>query len=132
MRKIKRPMLFETEDIQELEEHYKDRFVNLFSGAYAMDPDKYGEIRESIGKDFAYDKNILRYRQLHRKSWLKNKHKVIFEEEVDEVDQESAPEEPEAEQPTKIVQCTAVDIINRDLLTSPTETEPDIAESETE
>lgn len=130
MRKIKRPMLFETEDMQELEEYYKDRFVNLFSGAYAMDPDKYGEIRESIGKDFAYDKNILRYRQLHRKSWLKNKHKVIFEEETLEEEPEPTPEEPEVEQPTKVVTCTAVDLINCDLSILPTEADPDIDEAE--
>ena len=132
MRKIKRPMLYETNDAHELEEYYKDRLINLYSGAYAMNADNYGSIRESITNDFSYDKSVLTYRQLHRKSWLKNKHKVIFEDENEETSPESTSEELEDKQQNKTVQCTAVDIINLDLLTSPTETGLDIAEPETE
>lgn len=125
MRKIKRPMIFETNDFVELEEHYQDRLTNLNEKSYAMNEEDYEKMRIKIDADYNRDMEILRYRKLHRKSWLKNKHKVIFEEDeaTEEVPDSTTPE-AKAEQPTKVVECTAVDIINRDLLTSPTEADP--------
>ena len=123
-------MIFETDDFVELEEHYQDRLTNMSEKSYGMNEEDYDGLRREVDEDYKRDMEVLRYRKLHRKSWLKNKHKVIFEEETLEEEPEPTPEEPEVEQPTKVVTCTAVDLINRDLSILPTEADPDIDEAE--
>lgn len=123
MRKIKRPMIFETDDFIELEEHYQDRLTNMSEKSYGMNEEDYDGLRRQVDDDYKRDMEVLRYRKLHRKSWLKNKHKVIFDEE-EEIEQEPSPPETEAEPQPQPIQCTALEIINRDLLTSPTEADP--------
>ena len=123
-------MIFETDDFVELEEHYQDRLTNMSEKSYGMNEEDYDGLRRGVDEDYKRDMEVLRYRKLHRKSWLKNKHKVIFEEETLEDEPEPTPDEPKAEQPPKVVECTAVDLINCDLSILPTEADPDIDEAE--
>lgn len=127
-------MLFEAEDPAEVDEYYQNRLTTLHGNAYGQNELDYDEMRRKINSDYAHDIDVLRYRLLHRKAWLKHKDKVIFEDEQSQ-EEESKPETPtadKADKPIEIIECKAVEIINRDLLTSPTEVGSSIDEADEE
>lgn len=119
-RKLKRPMLFETDDFVELEAHYCERLGTITdNGAYAMASGKYKDLRAEITKDFVYDEEVLRFRRLHPKDWEKRTKKSQPTKAVEKI------EEPKPVEPIQPSTSPQVDIITHALLTSPTETEED-------
>lgn len=117
-RKLKRPMLFETDDFEELEAHYCDRLGAITdNGSYAMASDKYKELLAEITKDFIYDEEVLRFRRQHPKDWEKRAKKSQPTKAVEKI------EEPKPVEPIQPSTSPQVDIITHALLTSPTEAE---------
>lgn len=129
----KTKMFYETDDYAELTDFYNNEAEKQADSAEDYGEESHDKQIYLLNQNCIRDKKILIWRQLHRDKYDKYLAKLeAKKQKKDKPTQESAPEEPKVEQPTKIVQCTAVEIINRDLLTSPIETDPDIAEAEEE
>ena len=129
----KTKMFYETDDYAELTDFYNSEAEKQADSAEDYGEESHDEQIYLLNYNCIRDKKILIWRQLHRDKYDKYLAKLEAKKQKKEKPTpEPSQEEPKAEQPTKIVQCTAVEIINRDLLTSPTETGPDIAEAEEE
>lgn len=129
----KTKMFYETDDYAELTDFYNTEAEKQADSAEDYGEESHADQIALLTKHCMRDKMILIWRQLHRDKYDKYLAKVEAKRQKREAKlQTHDPEEPKAEQPTKVVECTALEIINRDLLTSPTETDLDIAESETE
>lgn len=123
-------MFYETDDYAELTDFYNTEAEKQADSSEDYGEESHEEQIYLLNKNCIRDKKILIWRQLHRDKYEKYRAKI--EAKQRKKDPEPTPEEPKAEQPPKVVECTALEIINRDLLTSPTEAGLDIVESETE
>ena len=129
----KTKMFFETEDYTELTDFYNTEAEKQAESAEDYGEESHTEQIFLLNKNCLRDKKILIWRQLHRDKYDKYIAKLESKKQKKQrQDPEPTPEEPEVEQPPKVVECTAVQVINRDLSIFPTETDPDIVESEME
>lgn len=117
MRKIKRPMYFETDDHAELSDFYYGEIDKLNNYSSGMNAEYIEERLEKISKRQNHDEEVLDYRRMHLKDWEKYQNKLNPPTQEEKEEDPS----PEQEQPQEPVRCTAVQIINHDLLTSPTQ-----------
>lgn len=132
-KKLKRPMLFETDDFVELEKHYCDRLgVITDNGSYTMASDKYKDLRAEITKDFIYDEEVLRYRKQNPDQWLKFSAKIEFKRKKSTQEALEKFEKEKFVVSQSDVVSPQVEIINHDLLTGPTEADDDADELDEE
>ena len=132
-KKLKRPMLFETDDFVELEKHYCDRLgVIADNGSYTMASDKYKDLRAEITKDFIYDEEVLRFRKQNPDQWLKLSAKVEFKRKKSTQEALEKFEKEKFVVSQSNVVSSQVEIINHDLLTGPTEADDDADELDEE
>ena len=115
-------MFFETDDYAELTDFYNSEAEKQADSAEDYGEESHEEQIYILNKNCLRDKKILIWRQLHRDKYDKYIAKLKSKEQKKESN--SHPPETEAEPQPQPIQCTALEIINRDLLTSPTEADP--------
>ena len=121
-------MYFETDDHAELSDFYYGEIDKLNNYSSGMNTEYIEERLEKISKRQNHDEEVLDYRRMHLKDWEKYQNKL--NPPTQEEKEEDPP--PEQEQPQEPVRCTAVKIINRDLLTVPTQVDAGADEPEEE
>lgn len=127
--KIKRHMYFETDDYAELSDFYYGEIDKLNNYSSGMNTKYIEERLDKITKRQNYDEDVLDYRSSHQKQWEKYLAKLERKERKAKV---PTPPPIEQEKPQEPIQCTAVELINHDLLTSPTQVDADAGESNEE
>ena len=124
-------MYFETDDYSELTDFYNNEASKQADSADDYGEDSHAEQIELLTSQCMHDKKVFAWRQMHREKYEKYIAKL---EAKRQKKNPPAPPEPESEQETKPepVQCTAVVVSHRDLITSPTECGLDAVECDDE
>ena len=92
MRKIKRPMYFETDDHAELSDFYYGEIDKLNNYSSGMNTEYIEERLEKISKRQNHDEEVLDYRRMHLKDWEK------YQNKLNPPTQEEKEEDPPPEQ----------------------------------
>lgn len=128
----KTKMYFETDDYSELTDFYNNEASKQADSADDYGEDSHTEQIEFLTNQCMHDKKVFAWRQMHRDKYEKYIAKIEAKKQKKEDKSNPHQEEPEQETKPEPVQCTAMVVSHRDLITSPTECGLDAVECDEE